>query len=198
MFSVGDEVVHRVHGAGIITGRKERQITETPHRYLVIEMVGPQSTLLMVPIDEAEQCLRPVSKMTSLRRLLTDRLARQPNKLPKDYRERAEQTNNKLKSGKIKRWIEVVRDLTYLKEQRPLGQTDQRGLNRAIHLLAAELALAQGIDQEKAEILLTSIVAHRHELKDQQAGTSGWLQRIRQRVMEPFTKGKTQATVDAR
>ncbi|MFQ5886627.1 MAG: CarD family transcriptional regulator, partial [Anaerolineae bacterium] len=29
MFSVGDKVVHRVHGAGIITGKKERQITKT-------------------------------------------------------------------------------------------------------------------------------------------------------------------------
>jgi CarD family transcriptional regulator len=197
MFSVGDEVVHRVHGAGIITGKKERQITKTSHRYLVIEMVGSRSTL-MVPIDKAEKCLRPVSKMTTLRRLLMDILAGEPGNLPKDYKKRAEQTGNKLKSGKIRKWIEVVRDLTYLREQRPLGQTDRRGLNRAIHLLAAELALAQGIDQEKAEIFLTSIVAHRHELKDQQAGTPGWLQTIRQRVMAPFTKGETQATAGAK
>jgi RNA polymerase-interacting CarD/CdnL/TRCF family regulator len=163
MFSVGDEVVHRVHGAGIITGKKERQITKTSNRYLVIEMVGSHSTL-MVPIDQAEKYLRPVSKVTTLGRLLMDILAGEPADLPKDYRKRAEQTGNKLKSGKIKKWIEVVRDLAYLKEQRPLGQTDRRGLNRAIHLLAAELALAQGIDQEKAEIHLASIVAHRHEL----------------------------------
>lgn len=94
MFSVGDEVVHRVHGAGIITKKKEMQMTEPPHRYFVIEMVGPHSTL-MVPIDEAEQCLRPVSKMTTLRRLLMDILAGEPGNLPKDYKERAEQTGNK-------------------------------------------------------------------------------------------------------
>ena len=197
MFSVGDKVVHRVHGAGIITGRKEKQLTETPHRYLVMEMVGPHSTL-MVPIDRAEQCLRPVSKMTTLRRLLMSILAREPDNLSKDYKVRAEQTGSKLKSGKVERWIEVVRDLTYLKEQRPLGQTDRRGLNRAIHLLAAELALAQGIDQEKAEILLMSVVERRHELQDQQASTSGWLQTLRQRVMELFTKGDTEATTDTR
>jgi RNA polymerase-interacting CarD/CdnL/TRCF family regulator len=34
MFSVGDEVVHRVHGAGIITDKKEMQITKTSNRYL--------------------------------------------------------------------------------------------------------------------------------------------------------------------
>lgn len=197
MFSVGDEVVHRVHGAGIITEKKEMQITETPHRYFVIEMVGPHS-MLMVPIDEAERCLRPVSKMSTLRRLLTDKLAGQPSKLPKDYKERAEQIGNKLKSGEIKKWIEVIRDLTYLREQRPLCQTDRRGLQRASHLLTAELALAQGIDQKKAEILLMSIVERRHELKEQQVGTSGWLETPRQRVMEPFTKGDTQATAGTR
>ncbi len=197
MFSVGDEVVHRIHGAGIITEKKEMQMAEAAHRYFVIEMVGPHSTL-MVPIDEAEQCLRPVSKMPTLRRLLTDILAGEPGNLPKDYKARAEQTGDKLKSGKIKKWIEVVRDLTYLKEQRPLGQTDRQGLNRAIHLLAAELALAQGMDREKAELFLASIVAHRHELKEQPASTSGWLQTIRQRVMKPFTKGETQAVASAR
>ena len=194
MFAVGDEVVHRVHGAGIITGKKERQLTETPHRYLVIEMVGPHSTL-MVPIDKAEQCLRSVSKMATLRRLLMDKLAGQPSQLPKDYKERAEQIENKLKSGETKKWIEVVRDLTHRREQGRKSIIDRRLLERTMHLLAGELALVQGIDPEKAEIHLTSIVEHRHDLKDQQAGTSGWLQTLRQRLMKPFTKGDTKATV---
>ena len=195
MFLVGDKVVHRVHGAGIITGRREKQLTKTPHRYLVMEMVGPRSTL-MVPIDKAGQCLRPLSKMTTLRHLLMSILAGEPDNLSKDYKERAEQTGSKLKSGKIEWWIEVVRDLTHLKEQRPLGQTDRRGLNRAMHLLASELALAQRIDLHKAESRLALIVEHPKEFKDQQAGTR-WLRTVVQRIMRPFTQRETQAPVDA-
>lgn len=197
MFSVGDEVVHRVHGAGIITGKKERQLTETPHRYLVIEMPKFDSTL-MVPTDKAGQCLRPISKMVTLRRLLTDTLTGQPNKLPKDYKERAEQIENKLKSGETKNWIEVVRDLTHRREQGWKSKVDQRLLDRTMHLLAGEFALAQGIDPEKAEIHLAAVVERRHELQDQQASTSRRLQTLRQRVMELFTKGESQATTDAR
>jgi len=197
MFSVGDQVVHRVHGAGIITGKKERQLTETPHRYFVIEIPGFDSTL-MVPTDKAGQCLRPVSKMATLRRLLTDILTGQPNKLPKDYKERAKQIVNKLKLGETKEWIEVVRDLTHRQEQGWKSKVDQRLLDRTMRLLAGEFALAQGIDPEKAEIHLTSVVEHRHEFKDQQAGISGWLQTLRQRVMKPFTKGNTKATADTR
>ena len=197
MFSVGDEVVHRVHGAGIITGKKERQLTETPHRYLVIEMPKFDSTL-MVPADKAGQCLRPISKMVTLRRLLTDTLTGQPNKLPKDYKERAEQIENKLKSGETKKWIEVVRDLTHRREQGWKSRVDQRLLDRTMHLLAGEFALAQGTDPEKAETHLAAVVERRHELQDQQASTSRRLQTLRQRVMELFTKGESQATTDAR
>ena len=110
---------------------------------------------------------------TTLRRLLTDKLAGQPGKLPKDYKERTEQVNNKLKSGEIEKWIEVVRDLTHRKEQDSSSKVDQRLLKRAMHLLAGELAMAQGIDPEEAESHLASFVERRHELKDQQADTLG-------------------------
>jgi len=196
MFSVGDKVVHRVHGAGIITGKKEMQITKTSNRYLVIEMSGSDSTL-MVPTNEAGQRLRPVSKMTTLRRLLTDILTGQPNKLPKDYKKRAEQINVKLKSGKTKRWIEVVRDLTHRREQGRKSKVDKRLLERAMHLLVGELAMAQGIDHEKAESRLAFIVEHPHEFQDQQAGT-GWLRTLVQRITRPFTESETQGQVDAR
>ncbi len=197
MFSVGDEVVHRVHGAGIITEKKEMQITETSNRYFVIEMPESDSTL-MVPTDKAGQRLRPVSKMTTLRRLLTDTLTGQPNKLPNDYKERREQVDSELKSGEIRKWIEVVRDLTHRREQGRRSKIDRRLLKRTMHLLAGELALAQGIDPEKAESRLAFIVEHPHEFKDQQDDSLGWLQTLRQRLITRFTKGQTQATADTR
>jgi CarD family transcriptional regulator len=197
MFSVGDKVVHRVHGAGIITEKKELQLTETPHRYFVIEMPGSGSTV-MVPTDKAGQRLRTISEGPTLRSLLTGKLVQQPSKLPKDYRERREQVNNKLKSGEVRKWIEVVRDLTHRGEQGHKSKIDRRLLNRAMHLLATEFAIAQGIGPEKAERRLSSIVQRRHELKDRQTGSQGWWQTLRQRVMMPFTKGKTQATAEAK
>ncbi len=180
MFSVGDEVVHRVHGAGIITDKKEMQITETPNRYLVIDMPESDSTL-MVPTDKAEQRLRPVCTMRTLRHLLTAILTGQPNKLSKDYKKRQERINNKLKSGEISKWIEVVRDLTHRREQGRRSKIDRRLLKRARYLVAGELAMAQGIELETAESRLTFIVEHPNEFKDQQTST-GWLRTLLQRI----------------
>lgn len=198
MFSVGDKVMHRIHGAGVITEKKEMQVTDRPTCYFVIDVLGSRSTL-MVPTDKAERRLRPVSKMATLRRLLTNRLAGQPGKLPKNYKKRAGQIKDKLKSGRVKAWIEVVRDLIHRDEQKPLSRGDRKLLDRAMDLLSGELALAQGIEQEKAETQLASIVERRHELlKDQQVDTGGWLQTLAEKVIRPFAKGKTQATADAK
>ena len=141
----------------------------------------------MVPTDEAEQRLRTISRMSALQRLLTGKLAEQPDKLPKHYRERTEQVNDKLKSGEIRKWIEVVRDLTHREEQGHQSKIDQRLLERAMHLLAGELAMAQGIDPEKAEIHLASMIQRRREFRDRQTGPQGWLQALGQKVLQPFT-----------
>jgi len=196
-FSVGDKVIHRIHGAGVITDKKRMQVTEKPAPYLVIDLLRPHS-IMMVPTERAEQRLRPVSKVTRLRRLLVEKLAGQPGKLPKDYKKRAAQINDKLKSGQVTKWIEVIRDLRHRHEQRPLSPSDRKLLDRAMGLLSGELALAQGIDPIGAESRLASIFQRQHKFEDQQVANKGWLQMVTEKVMGPFTKRETQATVEAR
>jgi len=197
MFSVGDKVMHCTHGAGIITEKKEMQITKTPRCYLVIQMLGSDSTL-MIPIDKAEQRLRPARKEISLRQLLTDELASEPEKLPQDYKERTKHIESKLKSGETKKWIEIVRDLSHREEQGKLSSGDRRLLDRAIDLLSGELALAQEIGQEQAKTHLKSIVQRRGEITDRRVKSSNWWQTLGPRVMESLTKSRMDRAGDAR
>jgi len=186
VFSVGDKVIHCAQGAGVITEKKDMQITEVPKSYLVIRMLGSGSTL-MVPSDKAEQRLRPACRRTALRRLLTVELASEPMKLPQDYKERAKHVESKLKSGETKEWVEVVRDLTYRDEQGSLSTGDRQLLDRAIDLLSGELALAQGIDQEEAMFRLKSVAQRRDELADSLENFD-WLRALGQKVVEPFAR----------
>lgn len=187
MFSVGDKVMHCSHGAGVITEKKEMHITDTPHCYLVIQMLGSNLTL-MVPTDQAEGRLRPVRKRATLHRLLTSELAGEPEELLQDYKKRRKYLEHKIKSGETKEWIEVVRDLTYRSEQDRLSSADRQLLDRAIGLLSGELALAQGIPLEEAEPRLKSMVERRHELADHQIESSGWWRTLGQKVREPFVR----------
>jgi CarD family transcriptional regulator len=185
MYSVGDKVMHCAHGAGVITDKKEMQITDTPHCYLVIELLGSGSTL-MVPTDQAEERLRPACERVELRRLLTSELAGDPQEMPGDYRERQKYIEEKLKSGKTKAWIGVIRDLAERAEQNPLSSGDQKYLDRAVDLVSGELALAQGIPQQEAMPRLKSMVERRHQLADRPIESPAWWQTLGQRVMEPF------------
>lgn len=196
MFSVGDKVIHRAHGAGIISMKKEMQITETPHCYLVIQMLGSDSTL-MVPQERAEQRLRPACKRTTLQRLLTNELASEPQQLPPDYKKRQQYIEEKLKSGETKEWIEVVRDLTYQDEQKSLSQGDQQLLDRAMDLLSGEIALAQGVEQGETKTHLESVIQHQRKLADQRSESSNWRQMVGRKVMESFTKSSADSEIGA-
>ena len=187
MFAVGDKVMHCAHGAGVITEKKEMQITDTPRCYLVIQLLGSNSTL-MVPTDRAEERLRPACKRATLRRLLTSELAGEPEELPGDYKERQKHLEDKLKSGETIEWIEVIRDLTFRGEQDRLSSGDRQLLDRAMGLLSGELALAQGVPLEEAEPRLQSMVERRHELADHQGESSSWWQTLGQKVREPFVR----------
>jgi len=187
IFSVGDGVVHCTHGAGVITEKKEMQITGTPKSYIVLQMLGSCSTL-MVPTDRAEQRLRPVCKKATLRRLLTSELTDDPEELPQDYKKRTKHIEDRLKSGETEEWIGVVRDLTYKGEQKPLSQGDRQLLDRAEDLLSGELALAQGIPPQEALLRLKSMLQRRCELADSQAMISSWWRTLGQKVREPLGK----------
>lgn len=187
MFSVGEKVMHCAHGAGVITEKKEMQIVETPKRYFVIQLLGSDSTL-MVPTDQAEERLRPVCKRAALRRLLISELTSEPEELPGDYKTRQKQLENKLKSGETQGWIEVVRDLTFQGEQKPLSRGDQKLLDRAMDLLSGELALAQGISVVEAKPRLESIIYRQHKLAEHQDESASWWQALGHKVIEPFAK----------
>jgi CarD family transcriptional regulator len=171
MFSVGDKVMHCTHGAGVITEKKEMQITETLHCYFVIQLLGSDSTL-MVPTEQAEERLRRACKRAALRRLLTSGLSGEPEGLPQDYRERRKHVEEKLKTGETKEWVGVVRDLTDRDEQKRLSMGDRQLLDRAVDLLSGELALAHGVPLEDAGPRLRSMVERRHELAHRQVESS--------------------------
>jgi len=187
MFLVGEKVMHRSHGAGIITEKKKMQITETPHCYLVIQLLGSNSTL-MVPTEQAEERLRPACEMAVLHRLLISELAGELQELPGEYKARQKHLEEKLKSGETKEWIGVVRDLTCRAEQNSLSAGDRKLLDRSVDLLSGELALTQGVPLEEAESRLKSLIQFRHELADGQVESADWWQSLRHRIAEPFTK----------
>ena len=64
-----------------------------------------------------------------------------------------------LASGDVNKVAEVVRDLWRRDKDRGLSAGEKRMLSKARQILVSELALAEGTNEDKAEILLDEVLA---------------------------------------
>lgn len=144
-FSVGDKVVHPIHGPGHITGLERLNLVEGFERYYVIE-VSDRGLTVHVPIRTAEELgLRPVMSPVRLDQVL-DTLSGRPRLLSEDYRVRQARARERLEAGAPLRIAEIVRDLTWHERRAYLTKADSDLLARGRDLLAAEIALVTGAE----------------------------------------------------
>jgi CarD family transcriptional regulator len=154
-YSVGDKVVHPHHGPGRIVGIEQRDLLDGTKRYYVIE-VPCQALTVRMPIRKAEEVgIRPAMSQSSLARMLSI-LGGKPHLLPQDYRERQDQVNAKLRTGRVIHLARVVRDLTWHRQRAHLTRKDSEYLKHGSDLLAAEMSLVSGNTVSDANKLIES------------------------------------------
>ena len=151
MYAVGSKVVHLSHGAGTIVDIQQKRIGDTTRTYYVIDTVS-KPMRLMVPVTLAtDGRLRSVGKQARLRKVLAARCVTPPeDEIPQDYRARKQVMSAKLKSGRFEEVASAVTGLFALSCRRRLGMTDRRFLDNGKDFLAAELALASGLELSQA------------------------------------------------
>jgi CarD family transcriptional regulator len=116
-----------------------------PKRYYVIEIPG-QGLTVHLPVDKAGTAgLRPAMTQSRFTRVLS-MLRGRPHLLSKDFKERQEQVDAQLRTGRVVQLARVVRDLTWHRQQGHLTRTDYDRLRQGSDLLAAEMALVSGDD----------------------------------------------------
>jgi CarD family transcriptional regulator len=144
-FSVGEKVVHPHYGPGQIVGVEHRELVEGFEHYYVIESLIDESTLF-IPVRKTDELgLRPVMSQAKLARVLTT-LQEAPRRLSKDFKVRQERIREKLATARPAKVAEAVRDLTSRRKRSYLTKVDKRLLSQARELLAAEMAVVNGID----------------------------------------------------
>ncbi len=78
---------------------------------------------------------------------------------PTNWSRRYKANLEKLASGDVNKVAEVVRDLWRRDKDRGLSAGEKRMLSKARQILVSELALAEGTNEDKAEILLDEVLA---------------------------------------
>ena len=158
VFSVGETVVYPHHGAALIEAIETRVVKGEEKLYLVLRVAQGDLTV-RVPAENAEIVgVREVVGEEGLGKVF-DVLRAPHTEEPTNWSRRYKANLEKLASGDVNKVAEVVRDLWRRDKDRGLSAGEKRMLSKARQILVSELALAEGTNEDKAEILLDEVLA---------------------------------------
>ena len=183
-FSIGDKVVHRMHGAGRITGVEHQELVEGFKHYYVLEIAGKGLTMF-VPMRKADELgVRPAASRVELDHIVHI-LKGKPQKLPEDHRERQGRVQKKLTSGSLIQVAEAVRDLTRHGQLDHLTRAGSQLLNRGRDFLASEMALVADTTLDDAHQVIDAALVHGKAKDSHQEADGGCLlSQASRRVLE--------------
>jgi CarD family transcriptional regulator len=153
MFKEGDAVVHPIRGAGVVKRVEEREWRGADALYYRIGLLSQPGSSLMIPVGAAEDLgLRRAASQSRLSKVWKV-LGTDPEKLPKEHKERYQLLEDKLHAGDVLQVAEAVRDMAWRRHRE--GRLTTRGkrmYEEGMTLLAGEIAAAKGIGIADAEI----------------------------------------------
>lgn len=158
-FTVGETVVYPNHGAAVIEDIETRKIKGEDQLYLVLRIVGQNDLVVRVPACNLDLVgVRDVVDQEGLEKVFE--VLRAPHtEEPTNWSRRFKANLEKLHSGNVMKVSEVVRDLWRREKDRGLSAGEKRMLAKARQILISELALAEDVAEDKAEVLLDEVLA---------------------------------------
>ena len=158
-FAVGETVVYPNHGAAIIEEVETRVIKGEERLYLVLRILGQNDLVVRVPACNLDLVgVREVVDSDGLERVFG--VLRLPQvEEPTNWSRRYKANLEKLHSGNVMKVAEVVRDLWRREKDRGLSAGEKRMLAKARQILVSELALAERVQEDRAELMLDEVLA---------------------------------------
>ncbi|WP_166850658.1 CarD family transcriptional regulator [Isoptericola sp. BMS4] len=157
-FTVGETVVYPHHGAALIEEVKTRKIRGEEKMYLKLKVAQGDLTI-EVPAENVDLVgVRDVVDQEGLDKVF-DVLRAPYTEEPTNWSRRYKANLEKLASGDVIKVGEVVRDLSRRDADRGLSAGEKRMLAKARQILESEVALAEGVDEERAAAIIDEVLA---------------------------------------
>lgn len=158
-FNVGETVVYPNHGAAVIEDLETRTIKGEEKLYLVLRIIGQNDLVVQGAACNLDLVgVRDVVDEKGLEKVF-DVLRKTQVEEPTNWSRRYKANTEKLHSGNIIKVSEVVRDLWRRERDRGLSAGEKRMLSKARQILVSELALAEKVEEGKAEEMLDEVLA---------------------------------------
>ena len=156
--SVGDIVMHPQYGPARVTALEDHEWVEGFKRYCVLEIPG-QNLKLRLPLLHVEALgLRPIMSEDKAAQVMRT-LGGAAEPLAEDARERQVVLQDRIKTCAPLEVASVIRDLNGRQRESHLTRRDSEILERARHLLTAEIASATGSERGPVDQAITEVLA---------------------------------------
>jgi len=153
MFSIGDNIVYPMHGAGTIEAIEEREMDGEICDYYVL-LIPQNGIRIMIPCNRARdvgvRCIIQKSEVDGVNATLRGESTEMAKIWNRRYRDNLE----KLKTGQITYVAEVVRDLMRVDNEKRLSTGERKMLSNAKQILISELILACDKGEDELAILI--------------------------------------------
>lgn len=138
-FKIGEKVVYPNHGIGVIESITTTEIGGSPNSFYLLRLKATDSTVMVPVANAVDVGLRTPIKTGQCDRLLRALSADFSNP-PVDWKDRYKEFLEKMRTGDIFQVAEVLKNLTYLSQSKPLSFREKRMLERARYLVISELS----------------------------------------------------------
>lgn len=150
MFSVGEHVLHPLHGAGEITSICVRQNGGKRLKYYALHLVV-DDVVLYIPVQCSRQVgLRRICSAQEAARILNGQIGQLPRQ-PANWNDRYRENMNRIRSGNMYNVAQVVACLWLRNRRRTLAGSEKRVLECAQRILYSELMLASGLSWNEVQ-----------------------------------------------
>ena len=150
MFSIGDLVVHPMHGAGVIDDIVQERVAGTTKEYYVFKM--PMGGLVLkIPTENSQAIgIRPVITAEEADALLNAVSSIKPEHNA-NWNKRYQENLLRLKSGDLREVAQVIKGLMRRDTLRGLSTGERKMLHSAKQIMISELVLVLGSDYKSVE-----------------------------------------------
>lgn len=149
MFSVGDKILHPMHGAGIIQKIEEKKILGEVKQYYVLKL--PYNDMdVLIPVESGDSVgIRKIVGKAEIEETI-EILKAESSKMDANWNRRCRDNMEMLKTGDVFRVAEVVRNLMRVDREKSLSAGEKKMLCSARQILISEIILACDLSEEEA------------------------------------------------
>lgn len=150
MFSIGDQVVHPMHGAGVIDAIVQERVAGNMKEYYVFKM--PLCGLVLkIPVANSETIgIRPIISPEYAEKLIAA-IPSLELEFNTNWNKRYQENLVRLKSGDLYEVARVIKSLMTREAQRGLSTGERKMLHNAKQILVSEVVLTQQADYQATE-----------------------------------------------